>query len=133
MRKNALKSALAQKLRDGKLVCLENFDLPTHKTKDLEAMVSAGLGVMGRALLLEEEANRSLELAAGNNPRLKVETDNTAVGVLAFGPGGLSSTADSLSLFVNDSTQPVIRVGPWPVRPDAERASGPAGSSGGSP
>ena len=64
--------------------------------------------------------------------RLKVETDNTAVGVLAFGPGGLSSTADSLSLFVNDSTQPVIRVGPWPVRPDAERAAGPAGSSGGS-
>ena len=82
----------------------------------------------GQPYLRDEDGNVYPGVLTPDNPRLKVETDNTAVGVLAFGPGGLSSTADSLSLFVNDSTQPVIRVGPWPVRPDAERAAGPAGS-----
>ena len=30
MRRNALRSARAQKLRDGKLVCLEGFELKSH-------------------------------------------------------------------------------------------------------
>jgi large subunit ribosomal protein L4 len=71
MRRCALKSALAQKLRDGKLMCLEGLEVPTPKTGALESLV-AGVGVTGKALLLAEDTHRNLELAARNNPRLKV-------------------------------------------------------------
>ncbi|HET6639958.1 MAG TPA: hypothetical protein VFH82_14370 [Gemmatimonadota bacterium] len=78
----------------------------------------------GQPYLLDDEGNRYEGVVTPDNPRIKVETDNTAVGVFAFGPG-LSPGADSLTLYVNDSTEPVIRVGPWPVREDAARAPGP--------
>jgi large subunit ribosomal protein L4 len=72
MRKNALKSALSQKLRDGKLVCLEGFDLPSHKTRELESALGAGLGITEKVLLVPVETETNLERAASNNPRLKV-------------------------------------------------------------
>lgn len=78
----------------------------------------------GQPYLVDNEGNRYDGVLTPDNPRIKVETDNTAVGVLAFGPG-LSPLADSLTLHVNDSTAPVIRVGPWPVPPDAARAPQP--------
>ena len=70
MRKNAIKSALAQKHREGKLVCLEALDLPTHKTQELETLVADGLKITGKALFLDAESNNNLELAVRNNPRL---------------------------------------------------------------
>lgn len=71
-RRNALKSALAEKHRMGKLVCLEALELSSHRTAELEKMVSGGLGIKGKVLLLEAEASRNLQLAARNNPRLTV-------------------------------------------------------------
>jgi len=72
MRRNAIKSALAQKLRDGQIVCVDGFSLATPKTKDLEGALSGKLGVTKKALLLSLEADANLDLAARNNPRLKV-------------------------------------------------------------
>ena len=72
MRRNALRSALAQKLRDGKLICLESLELDSHKTKDLEQALAGKLGIGERALLVPLDDERSLALAARNNPRLKV-------------------------------------------------------------
>ena len=72
MRRNALKSALAQKLRDGQIVCVDRFALATGKTKDLEVALSGKLGVTAKALLLPLESEASLDRAARNNPRLKV-------------------------------------------------------------
>jgi large subunit ribosomal protein L4 len=72
MRRNALKSALAQKLREGKVVVVDEFDVATNRTKDLEAALAKGLGILGKALLVSEDAHRNLDLAARNNPRLKV-------------------------------------------------------------
>ncbi len=72
MRRNAIKSVLAQKLREGKIVCVEQFDLPSHKTSELESALVSGLGVEGKTLLLPEGEERNLDLAARNNPRLKV-------------------------------------------------------------
>jgi large subunit ribosomal protein L4 len=71
MRRNALRSALAQKLRDGELICVEAFGLESLKTKDLEKALGGGLGITGKALLMPADAERNLELAARNNPRLK--------------------------------------------------------------
>jgi large subunit ribosomal protein L4 len=71
MRKNAIKSALAQKLRDGQVICVDDF-AASGKTKDLEGALSGKLGVTKKALLLPLDADRNLDLAARNNPRLKV-------------------------------------------------------------
>jgi large subunit ribosomal protein L4 len=73
MRRNALRSALAQKLREGKLICVDTLQIDTHKTKDLEQAVAAGLGIASRTLLLPADEARNLELAARNNPRLTVK------------------------------------------------------------
>lgn len=72
MRQNALRSALAQSLRDDRIICVEGFDLGTHRTKDLEQALTGGLGVTGKTLLVPAEEERNLTLAAQNNPRLKV-------------------------------------------------------------
>ncbi len=72
MRRNAIKSALAQKLREGKIVCVDGFALKTPKTKDLEGLLSGKLGVTRKALLVPLDADQNLDLAARNNPRLRV-------------------------------------------------------------
>lgn len=72
MRRNALRSALAQKIREGKLLCLSELTLASPKTRDLDAALSGQLGITARALLLPLEAESNLDLAARNNPRLKV-------------------------------------------------------------
>ncbi len=72
MRRNAIKSVLAQKLRDGKLVCVDSLAIDTHRTTDLESAVSNGLGIAGKVLLVPETEVRNLDLAARNNARLKV-------------------------------------------------------------
>ena len=71
LRRNALRSVLAQHFRDGKLVCVERFELGSHKTKDLERAVEGGLKLAGKTLLVSAEAERDLDLASRNHPRLK--------------------------------------------------------------
>jgi large subunit ribosomal protein L4 len=72
MRLNAIKSALAQKFRDGKLVCVEGFEVASPKTKAFEAALARGLGVEKKALLVPLDDEHNLGLAARNNPRLRV-------------------------------------------------------------
>lgn len=72
MRLNAIKSALAQKFRDGKLVCVEGFEVESPKTQAFEAALAKGLGVEKKALLVPLDDERNLGLAARNNPRLRV-------------------------------------------------------------
>lgn len=67
----------------------------------------------------------------GDNPRIKVETGTTAIGVFVFQPA-IAAGADSLTLHVNDSTPPVLQVGPFGVNHDAaprgvEAAAAPGG------
>ena len=78
-KKNALKSALSRKLRDEGLVVVESFELEGPKTKALATSL-AGLGVAGKALLVDDRDNQNLHLAARNNPRLKA-VDALAVNV----------------------------------------------------
>jgi len=72
MRRNAVKSVLAQKLRDGNVVCVDRFALESHKTADLERALAGSLGLAGKVLLMPHESESNLELAARNNPRLRV-------------------------------------------------------------
>ncbi len=72
MRRNAMKCALSEKLREGKLLCVETLEIGSHRTVELEKSLSAGLGVESKALLMPLGEERNLSLAAGNNPRLSV-------------------------------------------------------------
>jgi large subunit ribosomal protein L4 len=69
-KKNALKSALSRKLHEESLVVVDSLELEGPKTKSLATQL-AGLGVAGKALLVDDRENRNLTLASRNNPRLK--------------------------------------------------------------
>ena len=72
MRRGALRAALSQKVRDGELVVVDRLELEAPKTRQLEALLSEGLGLTARVLVVYDgEANRNIELAARNNPRVK--------------------------------------------------------------
>jgi large subunit ribosomal protein L4 len=78
-KRNALRSALARKLRDENVVVIENFELDSHKTQALAASL-AGLGIEGKALLVDRFDNEQLVKASRNNPSLKT-VDALAVNV----------------------------------------------------
>jgi len=69
-KRNALKSALSRKLAAQELVFVDSFELPSHKTRELIRRLG-GLGVAGKALLVDSRDNERLDLATRNNPALK--------------------------------------------------------------
>ncbi len=69
-KRNALKSALSQKLRGNELVVIDSLDLDTHKTAALARQLDA-IGVSGKTLLVDDYHNTNLGLAARNNPSVK--------------------------------------------------------------
>lgn len=69
-KRNALKSALSEKLRTNGFIVLDSLDLETHRTADLAAQLAA-FGVEGKVLLVDDYFNTNLGLAARNNPSLK--------------------------------------------------------------
>ena len=78
-KRNALKSALSQKLKEEGILVLDGLQLESHKTGDL-AKSLAVLGVEGRALVVDRHDNDKLALASRNNPNLKA-VDAMAVNV----------------------------------------------------
>ena len=72
MRRNALRSLLSEKLRNGELFCLDNLSIDSPKTKGLETRVRDGLGLPKKTLLVPLDTVNELSLAARNNPRLRV-------------------------------------------------------------
>ena len=68
-RRLALISALSSKYQSKELVVVENFDLKTNKTKDLNEILK-GLKVNSTALLVSVDENANLNLASRNNENL---------------------------------------------------------------
>jgi len=69
-KRNALKSALSEKLRTEGFIVLDTLDLESHRTADLAKQLEA-FGVEGKILLVDDYFNTNLGLAARNNPSLK--------------------------------------------------------------
>lgn len=78
-KRNALKSALSRKLADERIVVLDSFELDSPKTQAFVRQL-AGLGVDGKALLVDQHDNVNLALASRNNRSLKT-VDALAVNV----------------------------------------------------
>ena len=69
-KKAALKSALSQRVKEGKFVVISDFSVDEAKTKSF-ALKVAGMGVEGKALLIDTLENTNVVLASRNNPKLR--------------------------------------------------------------
>lgn len=70
-RLGALRAALSEKIREGRVMMVRTLELESHKTRELARALET-LGVGAGALILDEPLGRNLELAARNLPRCKV-------------------------------------------------------------
>ena len=64
-RRLALKSALTCKVNDKEIIVLEDFNIDSHKTKNMVEILKT-LGVEGKALLVTDGVNDNVVRAAGN-------------------------------------------------------------------
>jgi large subunit ribosomal protein L4 len=78
-KKNALKSALSQRVKEGHFVLVNDLSVDEPKTKALAEKV-ANLGVEGKALVVDSMDNTNFVLASRNNPKLRF-VDATSVNV----------------------------------------------------
>jgi large subunit ribosomal protein L4 len=68
-KKAALKSALSQRVKEGKFVVVNDMAVDEAKTKSF-AQKMAAIGVDGKALLIDTLENTNAVLASRNNPKL---------------------------------------------------------------
>jgi large subunit ribosomal protein L4 len=68
-KKAALKSALSQRVKEGKFLVVNDMTIDEAKTKAF-AEKMAGIGVEGKALLVDTAENTNALLASRNNPKL---------------------------------------------------------------
>jgi large subunit ribosomal protein L4 len=69
-KKNALKSALSQRVKEGKLVLINDLSVGEVKTKAFAEKI-AKIGVEGKTLLVDSLENTNAVLASRNNPKLQ--------------------------------------------------------------
>ena len=65
MRRGAIRSVLSERLREGGLVIVDGFDLPSHKTKEFVEVLDK-LGLNRRTLIIDSRDNHNLTLSARN-------------------------------------------------------------------
>jgi large subunit ribosomal protein L4 len=102
-KKNALKSALSRKLTEERILVLDTLDLDGHRTRELVKRLG-GLGIDGKALLVDSLENHNLSLASRNVASLKT-VDALAVNVydvvdrpfLVLSEGALSRLVEVLA------------------------------------
>ena len=70
IRRLALKSALSSKVKEGKLMIVDNYAIDAPKTKQMAALL-ANLKVTGSALVVLDQPDFNIIKATGNLPRVK--------------------------------------------------------------
>ena len=70
-RRGAVKLVLSDKLKHGLLTVIDDFTLPSHRTKEFLDILS-NLGLGGKALVDDDRENRNLYLGARNLARVKM-------------------------------------------------------------
>jgi large subunit ribosomal protein L4 len=73
LKRLALKSALSQKVLEGKLIVVDNIDLDAVKTKDFKKFLEA-VNVSGKALVVTPEVRKTVVLSARNLPGVTTTT-----------------------------------------------------------
>lgn len=67
----ALRSTLSARLRENCITVVRDFELPSHRTKELRLVLEA-LGLGGNVLVVENQPNQNLELSSRNLPEVKL-------------------------------------------------------------
>ena len=70
-RRGAVKLVLTDRLKDDRLVVVEDFNLKSHRTKDFTGILES-LGLSGKLLLVDSRENRNLFLSSRNLPGVKM-------------------------------------------------------------
>ena len=65
MRRGAIRSVLSERLREGGLIIVDSFELPSHKTKELATTLDV-LGLNGRTLVVDSTRAGNLALSSRN-------------------------------------------------------------------
>jgi large subunit ribosomal protein L4 len=65
MRRGAIRSVLSERLREGGLIIVDSFELPSHKTKEFTTTLDA-LGLNGRTLVVDSTKAGNLALSSRN-------------------------------------------------------------------
>ena len=78
-KKNALKAALSRRVKEDRLLVLDEIGLESHRTKDLRTAI-AGLGISGKALFVDSRENENFARASRNVSDWKL-VDSLAVNV----------------------------------------------------
>jgi len=73
MKRGAICSVLSERLREGGIVVVDNFELTSHKTKDFAAALNR-LGLTGHTLVIDSLDNHNLTLSSGNLPGVRHTT-----------------------------------------------------------
>jgi large subunit ribosomal protein L4 len=74
MKRGALRSALSERLREGNIVVVDDFNLSDHKTKTFVGVAEA-LGLSKKTLVVETTAPQNLALASRNVPGITLAED----------------------------------------------------------
>jgi large subunit ribosomal protein L4 len=75
MRRGAIRSVLSERLREGGLVVIEDFNLDSHKTKDFAAALTT-LGLDKQVLVVAANGNSNLRLSSRNLPNVTLISAN---------------------------------------------------------
>src|SRR5258705_11314001 len=65
MRRGAIRSVLSERLREGGLIIVDNFELDSHKTKDFAGALTK-LGLDQKTLIVDSLDNHNLALSSRN-------------------------------------------------------------------
>ena len=65
MRRGAIRSVLSERLREGGLIIVDSFELPSHKTKEFATTLDS-LGLNGRTLVVDSTKAGNLALSSRN-------------------------------------------------------------------
>jgi large subunit ribosomal protein L4 len=74
MKRGAIKSALSERLREGNILVIEEFNLSDHKTKNFISVVK-NFGWNKKTLIVETQVQDNLALASRNVPGITVSGD----------------------------------------------------------
>ena len=91
MRRQALRVALSDKVREERVTILDEFSLDAPKTKDVVALVDA-LGFRGRTLLVTESNDRNVTLSVRGAERVEVTFADVLSAANAVGAANIVAT-----------------------------------------
>jgi len=132
MRRLALRSALSAKVQDGELLIVDQFTLPTAKTKEMAALL-ARLGASDSALIVLGTADEATKRAAANLPKVRTALPGSTNLLDVLNHHWLLMTVDAVEALTRSLAADLKPAGDGRPAPAATTAAAPATPAGEAP